>query len=172
MKTRAFTIVEVMVVLAIGAVFLGIGIPAFRALMGYKERAPLEQAISDVEDICRKARIEAILGKQVMEVYLNDVEDVVALSTAPRAVMGMDLDTGVETRQAQPGEEKRRLELTADMEIIAPRDDEFDGELRLRFYPNGTAEAAEVRISEATGAYRLAIDPVTGQTMVENEEDL
>ena len=63
MKTRAFTIVEVMVVLAIGAVFLGIGIPAFRALMGYKERAPLEQAISDVEDICRKARIEAILGK-------------------------------------------------------------------------------------------------------------
>ena len=107
-----------------------------------------------------------------MEVYLNDVEDVVALSTAPRAVMGMDLDTGVETRQAQPGEEKGRLELTADMEIIAPRDDEFDGELRLRFYPNGTAEAAEVRVSEATGAYRLAIDPVTGQTMVENEEDL
>ncbi len=40
MKTRAFTIVEVMVVLAIGAVFLGIGIPAFRALMGYKEEPP------------------------------------------------------------------------------------------------------------------------------------
>ena len=169
---RAFTLLELMVVVVVMGVILGISFPAFRALMGYKERAPLEQAISDVEDICRKARIEAILGKQVMEVYLNDVEDVVALSTAPRAVMGMDLDTGVETRQAQPGEEKRRLELTADMESIAPRDDEFDGELRLRFYPNGTAEAAEVRVSEATGAYRLAIDPVTGQTMVENEEDL
>ena len=172
MKTRAFTIVEIMIVLAIGAIFLGVSIPAFRSMAGWKKKAPLIEAVENVEDVCRKARTEAILGRRVMEVYLNDVEDVVALSTAPRAVMGMDYDTGAETRQAQARKEMGRFELTADMEIIAPRSDEFDGELRLRFYPNGTAEAAEVKVFDGTGNYRLAVDPVTGQTMVENEEDL
>lgn len=166
---RGFTLIELMVVVAIMGVILGISIPAFRSI---KEKAPLEQAISDVEAACRTARSRAILGKRVMEVYLNDVEDIVALSTASRLVMGTDLDTGLEARQAEVGEEIGRFELTADLEIIAPRGDEFNGELRLRFYPNGTAEPVELRVSEAVGAYLLAVDPVTGQTTVVNEEDL
>ena len=90
---RGFTLIELMVVVAIMGVILGISIPAFRSI---KEKAPLEQAISDVEAACRTARSRAILGKRVMEVYLNDEEDIVALSTASRSVMGTDLDTGLE----------------------------------------------------------------------------
>ena len=58
------------------------------------------------------------------------------------------------------------------MEIIAPVDDEFEGELWLRFYPNGTAEPVELRVFDGEGAYLLAVDPVTGQTVVVNEEGL
>ncbi len=169
---RAFTLVELIVVIAVMGVILGISIPAFRALMGYKERAPLEQAISDVEEVCRNARARAILDMRVMEVYLNDADDVVALNTATRTVMGVDMETGLEGRQPEYGEEKVRYQLQADMEIIAPVDDEFEGELWLRFYPNGTAEPVELRVFDGEGAYRLAVDPVTGQTVVVNEEGL
>ena len=166
---RAFTLVELIVVIAIMGVILGISIPAFIRL---KNKAPLEQAISDVEEVCRNARARAILDMRVMEVYLNDADDVVALSTATRAVTGVDIDTGLEARQPDYGEEKARFQLQADMEIIAPVDDEFAGELWLRFYPNGTAEPVELRVFDGEGAYRLAVDPVTGQTIVVNEEDL
>ena len=166
---RAFTLVELIVVMAIMGVILGISIPAFIRL---KNKAPLEQAISDVEQVCRNARARAILDMRVMEVYLNDADDVVALSTATRAVTGVDIDTGLQSRQPDYGEEKSRYQLQADMEIIAPVDDEFAGELWLRFYPNGTAEPVELRVFDGEGAYRLAVDPVTGQTLVVNEEDL
>ena len=166
---RAFTLVELIVVIAVMGVILGISIPAF-IKMGKK--APLERAISDVEEVCRNARARAILDMRVMEVYLNDADDVIALNTATRTVMGVDMETGLEGRQPESGEEKVRYQLEADMEIIAPVDDEFEGELWLRFYPNGTAEPVELRVFDGEGSYRLAVDPVTGQTVVVNEDGL
>jgi prepilin-type N-terminal cleavage/methylation domain-containing protein len=166
---RAFTLVELIVVIAVMGVILGISIPAFIKL---RKKAPLEQAVSDVEEVCRNARARAILDMRVMEVYLNAVEDVVALRTATRTVMGVNMETGLEGRQPEYGVEKVRYQLQADMEIIAPVDDEFEGELRLRFYPNGTAEPVELRVFDGEGGYLLAVDPVTGQTVVVNEEGL
>ena len=157
-----------MVVVLVMGVILGISIPVFRSIL---KKAPLEQAVSDVEAACRNARAKAIIDNRVMEVYFNDVEDIIALSTSTRAVMANDFAAGLESRQVEVGEEVERVLLGADLEIIAPRDEEeFTGELTLKFYPNGTAEPVELRVTGETGSYFLKVDSVTGHTIVVNEE--
>tara|TARA_Y100000588_G_scaffold393149_1_gene507792 strand:- start:945 stop:1454 length:510 start_codon:yes stop_codon:yes gene_type:complete len=164
---RGFTLVELMVVVLVMGVILGISIPTFRSIL---KKAPLEQAISDVEAACRNARAKAIIDNREMEVYFNEIEDIVALSTSTRAVMTTDSVLGFEGRQIESGEEVERISLEADLEILSPRDDDFPGELTLKFYSNGTAEPVQLRVSGETGAYLLNVDPVTGHTTVVNEE--
>ena len=163
---RAFTLVELMVVVAVLGVIIGISIPSVRSIF---EKAPLEQAISDVEDMCRQARSDAIINKRTMELVLNDTEESLVLRSAARTVMGVDPDTGGEANLVEQGEVLDSVELTADLQIIEPMDEEFVGQLELRFYPNGTAEPVDLRVTDGNEAYILSLDPVTGQTTVVNE---
>ena len=163
---RAFTLVELMVVVAVMGVIIGISIPSFRS---FWEKAPLEQAISDVEDMCRQARSDAIINKRTMELVLNDTEESLVLRSAARTVIGVDPDTGGEANLVEQGEVLDSVELTADLQIIEPVDEEFLGQLELRFYPDGTAEPVDLRVTDGNEAYILSLDPVTGQTTVVNE---
>ncbi len=163
---RAFTLVELMVVLAVLGLIIGISIPSFRSFL---KKAPLEQAISDVEGMCRQARSDAIINKRTMELVLNDSEESVVLRSAARTVMGVDPETGGEANLVEQGEVLDRVELAADLQIIEPLDEDFVGLLELRFYPNGTAEPVDLRVTDGNEAYILSLDPVTGHTTVVNE---
>ena len=164
---RAFTLVELMVVVAVMGVIIGISIPAFLALL---KKAPLEQAISDVEGMCRQARSDAIINKRTLELVLNDAGEFVTLRTVARSVMGVDPETGMEANLVEQGEVLERVELQADLQIIEPIDEDFIGQLELRFYPNGTAEPVDLRVTDGSEAYILSLDPVTGQPTVINED--
>ena len=155
-----------MVVVAVLGVIIGIGFKSFRL---FWEKAPLEQAISDVEDMCWQARRDAIYKKRTMELVLNDTEESLILRSAARAVIGVDPDTGGEANLVEQGEVLDSVELTADLQIIEPVDEEFLGQLELRFYPNGTAEPVDLRVTDGIEAYILSLDPVTGKTTVVNE---
>ena len=159
-------LVELMVVLAVLGLIIGISIPSFRSFF---KKAPLEQAISDVEGMCRQARSDAIINKRTMELVLNDSEESVVLRSAARTVMGVDPETGGEANLVEQGEVLDRVELAADLQIIEPLDEDFVGLLELRFYPNGTAEPVDLRVTDGNEAYILSLDPVTGHTTVVNE---
>jgi len=163
---RAFTLVELMVVLAVLGLIIGISIPSFRSFL---KKAPLEQAISDVEGMCRQARSDAIINKRTIELVLNDSEDSLILRSAARTVMGVDPETGGEANLVEQGEVLDRVELAADLQIIEPLEEDFVGLLELRFYPNGTAEPVDLRVTDGNEAYILSLDPVTGHTTVVNE---
>ena len=163
---HAFTLVELMVVLAVLGLIIGISIPSFRSFF---KKAPLEQAISDVEGMCRQARSDAIINKRTIELVLNDSEDSLILRSAARTVMGVDPETGGEANLVEQGEVLDRVELAADLQIIEPLDEDFVGLLELRFYPNGTAEPVDLRVTDGNEAYILSLDPVTGHTTVVNE---
>ena len=163
---RAFTLVELMVVLAVLGLIIGISIPSFRSFL---KKAPLEQAISDVEGMCRQARSDAIINKRTIELVLNDSEDSLILRSAARTVMGVDPETGGEANLVEQVEVLDRVELAADLQIIEPLEEDFVGLLELRFYPNGTAEPVDLRVTDGNEAYILSLDPVTGHTTVVNE---
>lgn len=155
-----------MVVLAVLGLIIGISIPSFRSFL---KKAPLEQAISDVEGMCRQARSDAIINKRTIELVLNDSEDSLILRSAARTVMGVDPETGGEANLVEQGEVLDRVELAADLQIIEPLEEDFVGLLELRFYPNGTAEPVDLRVTDGNEAYILSLDPVTGHTTVVNE---
>tara|TARA_B100001123_G_scaffold449659_1_gene615932 strand:+ start:1020 stop:1502 length:483 start_codon:yes stop_codon:yes gene_type:complete len=158
-----------MVVVMVMGVILGISIPTFRSIL---KKAPLQQAISDVEGSCRSARSKAILDNRIIEVYFNELENIVALNTADRAVNESGFGQGLGNRVVEPGEELERIEFgeEVDLEIIEPRGEDFAGELVIRFYPNGTAEPVTLRVSGETGSYVLKLEQVSGHTTVINEE--
>ena len=164
---RAFTLVEILVVLAVGALLLGIGIPAFRKIIN---KAPLEQGISDVESLCRQARAEAIVRQRAMDVVLNEAEEIVALTTAARVINAPDPFTGLMIKTTEETQLIDQVFLPVDLvdlQIIEPAPDEFTlDEIRIRFYPNGTSETLAVRVVGDDEAYLLTLDPVTGRTMV------
>lgn len=70
-RRRAFTLIEIMVVVAIMMLVLAMGIPAIYSAM---HRDPLTQAVVDVSEACRRARASAILtGNTVaMRIYPPD----------------------------------------------------------------------------------------------------
>lgn len=161
---RAFTLVEIMVVAAVMGLLIAISIPAFRKIIN---KAPLEQGISDVESLCRQARAEAIVKQRAMDVVLNETEEIVALTTAARVINAPDPFTGLMIKTT---EETRLIDqafLEVDLQIIEPAPDEFTlDEIRIRFYPNGTAETLALSVADDDEAYLLTLDPVTGRTTV------
>jgi prepilin-type N-terminal cleavage/methylation domain-containing protein len=164
---RAFTLVEIMVVVAVMGLLLGISIPAFRKIMN---KAPLEQGISDVESLCRQARAEAIVGQQAMDVVFNESEEIVALTAAARVINAPDPFTGLMIKTTEETQLIDRVFLPVDLvdlQIIEPKADKFTlDEIRIRFYPNGTSETLALRVAGDDEAYLLTLDPVTGRTTV------
>ena len=63
-----FTLVEMMVVVAIMGLLLGLAMLNFRAI---SQKEPLEKAVSDVEGLCRRARTEAIVKSRPIELTIN-----------------------------------------------------------------------------------------------------
>lgn len=164
---RAFTLVEIMVVVAVMGLLIGISIPAFRSII---KKAPLEQGISDVESLCRQARAEAIVRQQAMDVLFNEAEEIVALTTAARAINAPDPSTGLMIKTTEETQLIDQVALEVDLQIIEPESDELTvDEIRIRFYPNGTSETLELRVVGDGEAYRLTLDPVTGRTAVIND---
>ena len=93
-----FTLVEMMVVVAIMGLLLGLAMLNFRAI---SQKEPLEQAVSDVEGLCRRARTEAIVKSRPIDLTINSGTGQLLLSTAPHAMNSSDPETGLFTSTVQ-----------------------------------------------------------------------
>ena len=164
-----FTLVEMMVVVAIMGLLLGLAMLNFRAI---SQKEPLEQAVSDVEGLCRRARTEAIVKSRPMDLTINSETGQLLLSTAPQATNSPDSETGVEEAVVI---DQASLPPDVEMEIIIPEDimdSETPGVVVIRFYPNGTAEPLQgLIVLPGEGVYTMILDPVTGRLNVRDGED-
>ena len=167
---RAFTLVEILVVVAVLGLVFALSIPAFKRIIN---KAPLEQGIGDVGSLCRLAREKAIVKQQAMDVVLNETEEIVKVTTAARVINTSDPTTGLMIKKAEETQLVDQAILLVDLEIIEPVPDEFTSdEIRIRFYPDGTSETLTLRVADDDDAYLLTLDPVTGRARVVNEDDL
>jgi prepilin-type N-terminal cleavage/methylation domain-containing protein len=140
---RGFTLIEIMIVVAIMAIVMAISIPfAYKAL----RRDAFNQALRDMEEIFANARAQAIMQGSKAEVIIH--KDKFDLS-APAATTNSDTISGhMEANLAASAHSGRSTQLTDKVGIAALK---INGvsfmdaeEARVRFYPNGTCD--ELRI--------------------------
>lgn len=169
-RLRAFTLVEIMVVLAIMGILLGMAVVNFKKM---NEKEPLEEAVSQVEGMCRRARSEAIVKSRPMDLTFEITAGLLRLATAPRAVSTPDVETGALTSSTEESItiESALLPREVVLAILQPEDPDNIGSITIRFYANGTAEPLEAELGmDGEGVYLLKLDPVTGQVSAENQK--
>jgi prepilin-type N-terminal cleavage/methylation domain-containing protein len=160
---RAFTLLEIMVVVAIMGIIFLMGIPAIREAV---HREALSQAIRDMAEACKDARARAILGSKPYElrifphsgrIEIGDVSSAPANDDAP-PVSAADAKTG-------PGFSAVMSDhLTIEGLYVNFFDFKKAEVARVRFYPNGTSdEFLMVLHSTDTGDVRqITLEAVTG----------
>ena len=148
-KRAAFTLIEIMVVMAIMAIALAVAIPNLRDI----QRSPIAQATKDFLEAARKARNDAVmLGRPMQLVILADRDQTrLLIEPAPLGVLGATngvSNAGLEARESAtwdgsklagsytlPSEVAFRKLVVNGRDYIAISD-----ATAIRFYPNGTAD--------------------------------
>jgi prepilin-type N-terminal cleavage/methylation domain-containing protein len=139
-RTEGFTLVELMVVLFILSVLAALAAPSFsRTLVSARLRA----SASDVRATFARARSLAVAGGRERAVVF-DLE---------KGEYGLDNDA---VRRGFP--EPVRL---GGVRLVG--EENARGDARVRFYPDGSAEEAEVSVDSGDGgSIRVKVDPLTG----------
>jgi type II secretory pathway pseudopilin PulG len=171
--------IEIMLVLAIMGVILTIGIPTVFHSM---QKSPMRQAVSDLEEGCRAARIMAILQSRTAELVIRADDRTLSVQLAPEerpsdvSAPAPALEEGgtQETPAPAPsapaaGFPKHWPESVTYAQVLLNLRDLGDApEARVHFYPNGTCDALSVTLlSELGEERRLTLEITTARERVE-----
>jgi prepilin-type N-terminal cleavage/methylation domain-containing protein len=173
-SSRAFTLLELVVVVAVMGIILMMGIPAIKVALHHD---PMTQAVVDFETACQGsmghpgARSLAIMTGREMELRIYPLEKRIEVgevnsraSSAPPADAPPKPATGGTPFSAQISERVSFKML--DVNFIDVRNEDV---ATVRFYPNGTSDEFNViLVSDAGEARRITLDIVTGLPQVED----
>jgi len=123
-SARGFTLIEIMVVVAIMAVILGAGIPS---LYGFFHKEGLRKTTGDILETCQSARAHAILSGSPTELVFHPRD-----GTCETA--GTDGGYGAWAHSAKL--ENCTIEM---LDVNLQECKEFDT-VKVRFFPNGTCD--------------------------------
>jgi len=167
-RRSAFTLIEIMIVVAIMAVLMGMTIPFARSVL-HKEA--LNKAIDDIREVCQSARTLAIMRGSMTEVVFHGRDGTFEVAGAG----------GGEAKHlgAAPQASGMSGKLDEDLAFAALRINGVDilklGEAdvaRVRFYPNGTCDELRlVLLRSTTGESRgLFVEITTGLVTIESDK--
>lgn len=166
MKNRGFTLIEIMIVLAIIMIIMTIGVPS---VMRGLSRNDLARAMNDTVEGCKTARDRAILQGIPYEFVLTAGGQMnVNALPPPRGESLLPDAQAASTRQIPAGPYSGFPRHLAEDVAIQLVDVNFisrmeEPEARVRFFPNGTCDEFTV-VYNFKGKQRTAMaDIVTGQ---------
>jgi prepilin-type N-terminal cleavage/methylation domain-containing protein len=175
-RASAFTLLELMIVIAIMAVVMTMGVP-----MVYKifHREALRQAVSDVIEVCSNARAQAILKGTMTEVIWHPKDgrlEVAGAAPAPEAAAsdGGVLDVST-THPAGSGMSAQISDSVAiDMLDVNLTEYKEAEQARVRFYPNGMCDEMILILRRIDGGEQrgVTLEISTSLASVLNEQDL
>lgn len=176
-QRSAFTLVEIMIVVAILGIVLGIGIPSmFRSM----KREGIRAAANDVLEACAKARAAAILSGAMVELQIVTESRQFSLAAPnqpqPEAsVLDPVPEVAVEGEEKPPARpafapfsvtlaESIQFELL-DVNFVELRD---APEVRVRFHPNSTSDEFTIVLrSEADEWRKISLEVTTALATME-----
>jgi prepilin-type N-terminal cleavage/methylation domain-containing protein len=169
-KSRAFTLIEIMVVVGIMGIVLTMSVPIVYKLW---RKAPMTQAVKDIVEVCSNARKRAILQGTVAEVVfhpkLNRLE--VAGGSSPPHPGGEP--AGVAAPNTSPTSGSGLSAQLSDKVIIYLLDINMSGveyrdadEARVRFYPNGVSDEMRLILFDARDYVGIELETTTGLASV------
>ena len=161
MKKRAFTLLEVMIVVGIMAMIMAVSLPALR-FAGKQE--PLDMAVEMLTDLTDKARADAILDRRKQLVVID-------LESAEKGLGRF----GLPETQRQLAGDGQVVEFNMEPQILStnrfPVEVSFVPQkvFEVWFRPDGTCDGAEMTLSEGGRVYQLFLEPSTGLTEITTE---
>ncbi|HKX60985.1 MAG TPA: prepilin-type N-terminal cleavage/methylation domain-containing protein [Verrucomicrobiae bacterium] len=182
----AFTLIEIMVAIAIVAILLTIGIPFIR--MAIDTPQGINGAVRLVEDACRDARAKAILDHASVDLVIRPGDRSFSISGAP-ATSSSDRSlspdvSGEEWRMPErsSGKPSSKVEFKRKYPASLPQSIEIEGlgvngedwteddEARVRFYADGTSDAMSIVLkSDENDRRNIWLEVVTGLPEVESD---
>lgn len=149
---RAFTMIELMVVVAVMGIVLAMGIPAIRSALN---RDPMSQAVVDVLNACQGdvdhagARAKAIMTGRTTELRIYPHEKKIEVAGGFTAQFSDQIGFKM-----------------LDVNFLDCMDADY---ATVRFYPNGTCDEFNLILVSASGeARRITLDVITATPQVIN----
>jgi len=173
----AFTLIEIMVVIAIMGLILATGIPSIYQIW---KKEGMRQAVSDVVEVCSNARARAIFSGSQVEVVFHPLERRYeigggSVSTAPASEV--EAESAATPPPTPPSGSGQAGQFSADIVIemldvnlSEYRESEF---VRVRFFPNGTSDEMTLILRSSKNEQRgITLEITTGLASVLYEADL
>ena len=153
---HAFTLIEVMIVVAIMGLIAAIGVPSI--LQSFRKEG-MRKAVSDVEDVCAEARQDAILyNKTTSVIFYPQPQD--RRFAVEGAAGDVDKSSGRVTSSTLPaGVEFAMLDINLQ---------DFGGSkwARVYFYPDGTSDEMTVVLLSQGDRRKITLEFATGLATV------
>ena len=149
---RAFTLIELMVVVAIVGLVLAMGIPSL--LMAVRKEG-MRKGVSDVMDACSEARSRAIFQGKTTEIIFHPQENRWEITNAPSDELQMPADNTMDNTNSAPAPTEHSPwseaatgtlpEGVAFALMDINLKDYLESDVApLRFFPNGTCDEARL----------------------------
>jgi prepilin-type N-terminal cleavage/methylation domain-containing protein len=166
---RAFTLIEIMVVIGILGIVLAMGVPPFVRIF---QKDPLRQAVSDITEACDKARAQAILQGVPTAVVIRASDGRVSVVSSPDTKSNETVTPGGPSEPATAaGPTVFNAHLNEDVAItllyVNLKNEMESEESRVHFYSNGTSDEFTIVLQTPAGIRKISLECVTGLWNVE-----
>jgi prepilin-type N-terminal cleavage/methylation domain-containing protein len=169
---RAFTLIEIMMVVAIIGLVAAMGIPAMLTAM---HRSPMSKAVNDVMEICSHARALAILNNVTTAVVFHPQTRQLAISGAPASASTNELSlpddepatkapsvSGPMSKDSAQFDDSVSIDML-DINLLEYKDSD---EARVRFFPNGTSDEMTLILHSGTDYKKITLEVTTALATV------
>ena len=147
MPARGFTLIEIMVVVAIMGLILAMGVPSILAAI---KKDGMRKAISDLQDVCAQARGQAIMQNHTVSVEFHPGEKSFATGSGDGAYSGKPTSG--------------TLPAGVDLAMLDINLMDFGGSevCRVRFFPDGTSDEMTLVLHAKDQWKKITLEFATG----------
>jgi len=161
-RQAAYSLIEIMMVLAVISLVLGFGLPA---IIRWDKGQSFQSVISDLVDLCNTARTRAILRCEPVDLVFEPGRRLALIESDQDVKPSQVKLTGLPTMRTSVYFPDDIYFEMLDVNFVEYKDAE---QCRVRFYPNGTCEELTVVLRSSDGRFaKLALEPTTSIPKVE-----